>query len=144
MTALPILFFGAFGLFLGGIVLVLLLQGYPLTGIGIMTLGLTMSSFGLTALILSWVFTGKKGRAAGAGNGQAVYSSDKRAGLQAGQTTCDAVKKTVSKEEQPKGQETAGGGVTDEIQEMYDSSYAGRHFSCRDRSRSRICGVLRF
>ena len=114
MTALPILFFGAFGLFLGGIVLVLLLQGYPLTGIGIMTLGLTMSSFGLTALILSWVFTGKKGRAAGAGNGQAVYSSDKRAGLQAGQTTCDAVKKTVSKEEQPKGQETAGTGSAKE------------------------------
>ncbi len=62
--AFPAVLLGAFCLFLGGIVLVLLLQGYPLAGVGIGLLGLTMSSFGLAALILSWVFTGKKDRPA--------------------------------------------------------------------------------
>ena len=59
VAAIPVLLLGVSSLFLGGLVIVLLLQGYPLIGIGVGTLGVILSSFGMTALILSWVFTGK-------------------------------------------------------------------------------------
>lgn len=118
MTALPVMCFGAFGLFLGGALLVLLLRGYPLAGVGIVTAGLTMSSFGITALILSWVFTGKKSGQAGAeisGAGVSGTAGDFAEGTNPPpeQTTQDAVKKTASKEERTvcsREQESAGAG----------------------------------
>lgn len=111
-TALPFLFLGAFCLFLGGIVLVLLLQGYPLLGVGIGTLGLTMSSFGLTALILSWVFTGKKnGSVQTAKNGEMAYTAvretaaeTRQAEYSAAGTAAGTVRETTEEKEQDKAE----------------------------------------
>ncbi len=111
-AALPVMLLGAFCLFMGGVVLVLLLQGYPLVGVGIGTLGLTISSFGLTALILSWVFTGKKGRPAGAaGNREMAYTAVRETAAETWQaeypaagTAAGAAWKTAGEKEQDRAE----------------------------------------
>ncbi len=111
-AALPVMLLGAFCLFMGGVVLVLLLQGYPLVGVGIGTLGLTISSFGLTALILSWVFTGKKNRPAGAaGNRETAYTAVRETTAEARQaeyfaagTAVGAAGKTAGEKEQDRAE----------------------------------------
>lgn len=70
MVALPILFLGLLSLFLAGAVFVLLMQGYPLAGAAMVLVGMILSFLGTTALLLSWVFPGKKDQ------GNAVYAGN--------------------------------------------------------------------
>ena len=59
-AALPVVFLGLFALFCTGMVVVLLQQGYPLTGITMIGCGIFLASAGVSGLILSYVFSGKK------------------------------------------------------------------------------------
>lgn len=72
MAALPVLLLGLLSLFLAGVVFVLLMQGYPLAGAGMILAGMILSCMGTTALLLSWVFTGRKYRTT------AVYAGEDR------------------------------------------------------------------
>lgn len=56
----PFLLFGLFCLFCAGALSILMMQGYPVVGIGIISFGLVMCSLGVAGILLSWVFTGKK------------------------------------------------------------------------------------
>lgn len=59
-AAAPFFLCGLFFLFCTGVLAVLILQEYPVIGIGIASLGCVFVFLGFTGILLSWVFTGKK------------------------------------------------------------------------------------
>lgn len=59
-AAAPVIFLSLFALFGTGMTAVLILQGYPLVGITFIGGGIFLASAGLSGLILSYVFSGKK------------------------------------------------------------------------------------
>lgn len=58
----PFLLFGLFCLFCAGMLAVLMAQGYPVIGIGIIAFGLVLCSLGTSGILLSFVFGGKNGK----------------------------------------------------------------------------------
>lgn len=58
--ACPVILAGLFFLFLFGAVLVLLIQGYPVLGIGVGSFGIVLAAFGVTGFLLSLAFGKKK------------------------------------------------------------------------------------
>lgn len=56
---LPFGLCGLLFLFLSGLLAVLTLQGYPVIGIGIFSIGAVLISLGITGILLSWVFERK-------------------------------------------------------------------------------------
>ena len=58
----PFLLFGLFCLFCAGMLAVLMAQGYPVIGIGIIAFGLVLCSLGTSGILLSFVFGGKNAK----------------------------------------------------------------------------------
>lgn len=58
----PFLLFGLFCLFCAGMLAVLMTQGYPVIGIGVIAFGLVLCSLGAAGILLSFVFAGKNGK----------------------------------------------------------------------------------
>ena len=59
LLACPVILLGLCFLFLTGVVLVLIIQGYPVVGIGVGSFGIVLAAFGVTGLLLSFVFKRK-------------------------------------------------------------------------------------
>ncbi|MPN00622.1 hypothetical protein SDC9_147818 [bioreactor metagenome] len=60
LCLLPVAFVGIASIFAGGLSIVFLLQGYPVIGIFIVLLGLTVSSIALGGLLISLIAKNKK------------------------------------------------------------------------------------
>ena len=58
----PFILFGLFCLISAGMLAVLMAQGYPVIGIGIIAFGLVLCSLGTSGILLSFVFGGKNGK----------------------------------------------------------------------------------
>lgn len=77
MAVLPVLTFGLVALFIAGTTVVLLVQGYPVVGITVAVFGAVLCLFGISALILSFVFTGRRAKNDAAGMAPAAEQSEK-------------------------------------------------------------------
>ena len=77
MAVLPVLTFGLVALFIAGTTVVLLVQGYPVVGITIAVFGAVLCLFGISALILSFIFTGRRAKNDAAGMAPATEQSEK-------------------------------------------------------------------
>lgn len=77
MAVLPVLTFGLIALFIAGTAVVLLVQGYPVVGITVAVFGAVLCLFGISALILSFVFTGRRAKNDAAGMAPAAEQSEK-------------------------------------------------------------------
>lgn len=77
MAVLPVLTFGLIALFIAGTAVVLLVQGYPVVGITIAVFGAVLCLFGISALILSFIFTGRRAKNDTAGMASAAEQSEK-------------------------------------------------------------------